>query len=520
MRTKKQPLRRSIQIVTFLLILLVSVVHTLGEADTTFEIPFIDGASLHAICPFGGVVSLYTFFTEGTFLQKIHQSSFVLMILVFLTALLFGPVFCGWICPFGTFQEFISSIGRKLFKKRFNSIIPKRIDRVLRYTRYLVLIWVVVVSAYSVKLMFSDYDPYYALFNFWTGEVALSGFIILGLVIAASLVIERPFCKYACPYGALLGITNIFRMFGIKRNVRTCISCKKCDSACPMNIHVSTSGTVRDHQCITCMACTQKRRNELKKIRQNTLAIIVLVIIFGGILGSRALGLWLTESTKIPRVITEGDFAGSYDPADIRGSYSFGDIERSFALPAETLKLVFAGADYPVDASAILAKDLEEMYAGAATDTEVGTDSLRLFVAYYMGIPYDPTETTILPTPAVEYLHSSGKLQPDEYSRLMSSSIPTPDLTDSAALSSDTAPDGDQTTSANITHTESEEMLIKGKTTFADLLGWGLDERSILDIIESEEMPGRAGTVRQYCLDNAIEFEPVKTALQELIDKL
>lgn len=256
MKTKKQTLRRSIQIFTFLLILLVSLVHTLSEADAAFEIPFIEGASLHAICPFGGVVSLYTFFTEGSFIQKIHQSSFVLMILVFLTAILFGPVFCGWICPFGSFQEFISSIGRRIFKKRFNRFIPRRIDSVLRYLRYLVLIWVIIVSAYSVKLFFSDFDPYYALFNFWTGEVTLIGFIILGIVIAASLFIERPFCKYACPYGALLGLTNLFRVFGIKRNVTTCISCKKCDTACPMNIQVSTAGNVRDHQCISCMACT------------------------------------------------------------------------------------------------------------------------------------------------------------------------------------------------------------------------------------------------------------------------
>jgi len=111
----------------------------------------------------------------------------------------------------------------------------------------------------TVKLVFQDFDPYYALFNFWTGEVAVSGFIILGVVALLSLFVERPFCKYACPYGAVLGVFNLFRIFGIKRNVQTCIDCKACDRECPMNIQVSTAKTVRNHQCISCMKCTSEQ---------------------------------------------------------------------------------------------------------------------------------------------------------------------------------------------------------------------------------------------------------------------
>jgi polyferredoxin len=77
-------------------------------------------------------------------------------------------------------------------------------------------------------------------------------------VLLGSLFVERPFCKYACPYGALLGLTNFFRVFGIKRNKETCIDCKACDKACPMNINVSGAGTVRNHQCISCLECTSE----------------------------------------------------------------------------------------------------------------------------------------------------------------------------------------------------------------------------------------------------------------------
>jgi len=253
---KNQTVRRIIQIVFFVLVLLVSLSHTLAESG--IEIPLIQGASVHAICPFGGVVSLYRYITTGTFVQKIHDSSFYLMLIVLVTAVVAGPVFCGWVCPFGTFQDWLAMLGRKLFKKRYNRFIPAKFDKWLRYLRYLVAVWVIVMTAISAKLVFSDYDPYYALFNLWTSEVAITAYVALALVVVASLFVERPFCKYACPYGAVLGLTNLFRIFTIRRNSKTCIDCGKCDKACPMNIAVSTSGHVRDHQCITCMACTSE----------------------------------------------------------------------------------------------------------------------------------------------------------------------------------------------------------------------------------------------------------------------
>jgi polyferredoxin len=252
-------LRTLVQIFFFILIALISINHTLVQSGK--GIPLLSSASLHALCPFGGVVSIYQFITVGTFVQKIHSSSFILMIIGFLLALLFGPVFCGWVCPFGSIQEWIGGIGRKLFKRRrYNHFIPAKIDHYLRYLRYLVLAWVIYMTAMTGKLIFQEYDPYYALFNFWTSEVAVIGLIILGLTLLGSLFVERPWCKYACPYGAVLGITNLFRVFKIRRTESTCKLDGACDIYCPMNIPVSTLKIVRDHQCISCLECTSEAR--------------------------------------------------------------------------------------------------------------------------------------------------------------------------------------------------------------------------------------------------------------------
>ena len=253
MKKNKSP-RSIIQIFFFILIALIAVNHTWVEAGQ--GIPFISNASLHAVCPFGGVVSLYQLVTAGTFVKKIHESSLVLMIIVFASAILMGPLFCGWICPFGTFQEMIGRLGKKLFKKRFNRFIPYKYDRILRYLRYVLLAMVLVQTARSGLLLFADIDPYYALFQFWTGEVALQAIIGLIVVMMLSLFVERPFCKYACPYGAVLGLFNLIRLVSLKRNQKTCINCSKCDKTCPMNIPVSSLKTIRNHQCISCYKCT------------------------------------------------------------------------------------------------------------------------------------------------------------------------------------------------------------------------------------------------------------------------
>jgi polyferredoxin len=251
---QKPRIRTAIQVLFFILIALIAVNHTLAESGK--GIPFVAEASLHAVCPFGGVVSLYQLLTSGTFVKKVHESSLVLMYIVFASALLLGPLFCGWICPFGTFQEFLGKVGRKLFRKRFNHFIPYKYDRYLRYLRYVVLFGVLFMTARSGQLMFTNVDPYFALFQFWTGEVALAGYITLSVTIILSLFVERPFCKYACPFGATLGLFNLFRLIPLKRNKITCINCSLCDKNCPMNIPVSSKEQIRNHQCISCYQCT------------------------------------------------------------------------------------------------------------------------------------------------------------------------------------------------------------------------------------------------------------------------
>lgn len=147
-------------------------------------------------------------------------------------------------------------------------------------------------------------------------------------------------------------------------------------------------------------------------INSKTLAAILVVVLFGGIGITSALGLWQTSPDKTPALFATGEFAGQANPADIRGSYTFGDIAESFEVPPEVLAQAF-GVD-SADPSSFAVKKLEEIYADSPV--EIGTGSVRIFVAFYRALPFDLTsaEETFLPQSAADILIEKGKMTSEQ----------------------------------------------------------------------------------------------------------
>jgi len=278
-------------------------------------------------------------------------------------------------------------------------------------------------------------------------------------------------------------------------------------------------------------------------IKSRHLAIVVPVVFAAGIGLTIAFNLWKTETDKVPASYATGEFAGQANPADIRGSYTFADIANAFPVPVDDLARAFG---VTANAAAFQVKGLEGAFEGLPDGTEVGTDSVRLFVARYAGLPYEPEQTTALPAAAVEVLEAKGALSAEQLADLRARAVggeapaaaagaapaaatTSPQKEPAAAVPAASAPAPASTTPASspaapatststADHaTTTEDRSIKGKTTFKELLDWGVSEADIRSVFGGEM--GATGTaVRDYCTQRGIEFSTVRTALQDLVN--
>ena len=213
-------------------------------------------AGVDALCPFGGLETLYSLLTGEGFLQRTAASALILLAGMVVMAVIYRRSFCGTICPLGTLQGIFGWAGRKLFGRRFR--VPRRIDAVARYLKYAVLVVFAVWTWLAAELVLRAYDPWAAYAHLTSAEIFttfLVGFVVLVVSLVGSLLYERFFCKYLCPAGALLGLFSRVSVLRIARDAGACTSCGACDKACMMDCAVSTADVVTSSECISCNEC-------------------------------------------------------------------------------------------------------------------------------------------------------------------------------------------------------------------------------------------------------------------------
>jgi hypothetical protein len=234
------------------------------------------------------------------------------------------------------------------------------------------------------------------------------------------------------------------------------------------------------------------------KISNLILAIAMSLIFILGIFVSDYLGYWQTESIKVPQKISEGEFEGSYNPADIRGSYSFGDISNSFDIEVETLTKAYNLSDIVEDPNSFKLNQLEEYYV-FDEDIELGTGSVKYFVSLYTGIPYE-SDDDMLPTTAVDILYEEGKITEEMYNELKEISI---DISEYLITENITTEETQQE------NDEDSEYVIKSTTTVLEVVRWGLSIEELEELIGAGEL-SENDVIREVCLDNGVSFSEVK----------
>ena len=241
--------RRVVQLGVAGIILVAAVRHQVEKQS--------GAASVDALCPFGAVETLITLLTTGELITKVHTSNLVLGVAVLVSTLLVGNAFCGWICPFGTLQDGLWWLARTLRMPQFRP--GASLDRVLRWGRFVVLGVVLWFSVTTARLWFADFDPYVTIFGlgwlFEPGDGLGWALVIAAVTVGGSLVVERFWCRYLCPFGAVFTVLGRLSFLRIRRTEPVCTDCTLCDRPCPVGLTVSKADPLVSTDCIGCMDC-------------------------------------------------------------------------------------------------------------------------------------------------------------------------------------------------------------------------------------------------------------------------
>jgi polyferredoxin len=255
-----QAVRRSFQLAFLLLNVWIGAifyfwVRALESArGTSLERP----AGVEGWLPIAGLMNLKYWLSTGS-VPAAHPAAMFLLVSFLAIAFLFRKAFCSWLCPVGTLSEYLWRAGRQIFRRNFQ--LPRWVDLPLRSLKYLLLgffAWAVAnMSAGAIEQFM--HSPYGAIadvrmLNFfrYLGETAA---MVLGILVIASVLIQNFWCRYLCPYGALLGIVSLFSPLRILRSGETCIDCAKCAKACPSALPVDQLITIKSAECTGCLEC-------------------------------------------------------------------------------------------------------------------------------------------------------------------------------------------------------------------------------------------------------------------------
>ncbi len=306
-----QPLRIAIQW-CFLLFSLYLGVRLFGfvrycrSGGTAAFVPRADG--IEAFLPISALVSLKGWITSGA-INTIHPAGLVIFLTVIAVCWLLKRSFCSWICPVGTLSELLWKAGFRLFRRSVRP--PRWIDIPLRGAKYLLLLfflWSILIAMAPdqvASFITSDYNKLadVRLMDFFLHLNGIPLITIIVLLIAA-LPVRNPFCRYLCPYGALVGLVSVLSPVKVTRERTICVSCGVCTQVCPSYIPVMQKDRVFSEECIGCWRCISHCRAEgaleMKLTGRRVVvsglvfAALVVGLFWGGSLLGRATGHWHT----------------------------------------------------------------------------------------------------------------------------------------------------------------------------------------------------------------------------------
>ena len=258
---------------------------------------------VEAFLPISGLMGLRDWFHQGE-LNSIHPAASIIVLLAIVVSWLLRKSFCSWICPIGLLSEALAALGRRIYGR--NPRPWRALDVVLRSLKYVLLAFFLyaILTMHEIALRVFLESPYnrvadvkMGLFFVHAGTVTV---VVMAILVLGSTLWSGTWCRYLCPYGALLGLFGRLSPTAVVRDASSCIDCRGCDRVCMAQLNVSKVDTVRSPECTGCLDCVaacpvddclqvQVARRPLRPL---WVGLAVIVLFTGGVLLARTTGNW------------------------------------------------------------------------------------------------------------------------------------------------------------------------------------------------------------------------------------
>ena len=305
--------RRISQILFTVLVLWIGIefIIFVHQLETGQPVTITRPPGVEAFLPIASLMSLRYWLTTGIF-TPIHPSGLVIFTVILTIAIFLKKVFCSWVCPIGFLSEMLARVQKWIFGK--TKFLPRWLDWPLRSLKYLLLgffLWAILAQMDIAGIAAFLDSPYsrvsdIKMLKFFTDMSSLTARVLAGLFLL-SILVPYFWCRFLCPYGALLGSLSWLSPFKIRRNAASCTDCKKCTRVCPSNIPVHKKNAVYSdecHACLTCVAaCPVKNTLDFStpkpswKLDSLKIAVVITGLFLGSSLLARALGVWHNDIT-------------------------------------------------------------------------------------------------------------------------------------------------------------------------------------------------------------------------------
>lgn len=274
------------------------------------------------IATFAAVGDIYKAILNKSFELSAYGNQLLLLLAIFPITILFGRFFCGYLCSFGAFGDLLWAVSNRIMKKPV--IVSARIDKILKYLKYVILL-LIIIAVWTVALPVDyTYNPWnifgmYSSLKGWgtlTGLFSVGGILLL-LIMIGNFFVERFFCRYICPLGAIFAILSYFRLYRIKKPGNKCGACQLCTRKCSMGIPLKAMDVVYSGECIDCYRCVDVcPRDNVSTIPASSPMVV------GAVAAVAITGLYYAGTIAAPKLSSHKEYdTVSLEPIDGQNAY-------------------------------------------------------------------------------------------------------------------------------------------------------------------------------------------------------